>query len=76
MHMTHPQIAALPLAEKLELMESIWDSLCHDPTVEPVIPDWHQAVLADRIARLDSGEDAVSPWSEAKTRIRNEAGKQ
>lgn len=73
--MTHPQIAALPLAEKLELMESLWDSLCHDATIEPVIPDWHQTVLSDRIARLDSGDEPVSPWNEAKSRIRDEAGK-
>lgn len=74
--MTHPQIAALPLAEKLELMESLWDSLCQDVTVEPLIPDWHQVELSDRIARLDSGEESVSSWDEAKSRIRNEAGKQ
>lgn len=74
--MTHPEIAALPLAEKLELMESLWDSLCRNSTVETVIPDWHQSVLKDRVARLDSGEEPVSPWHEAKSRIRNEAGKQ
>lgn len=73
--MTHPQIAALPLAEKLELMESLWDSICHEPTVTLAIPDWHQEVLADRIARLDGGKEPVSPWEEAKARIRDQAKK-
>ncbi len=73
--MTHPQIAALPLAEKIELMESLWDSICHDPTVTSAIPDWHQEVLAERVARLDSGKEPVSPWEEAKARIREQAGK-
>lgn len=73
--MTNPQIAALPLAEKLELMETLWDSLCQEVSVELLVPDWHQTVLSDRIARLDRGEEPVSPWSEAKSRIRDEAGK-
>lgn len=73
--MTHPQIATLHLAEKIELMESLWDSICHEPAVTSAIPDWHQQVLADRVARLDSGEEPVSPWDEAKKRIRDQAGK-
>lgn len=73
--MTHPQITALPLAEKIELMESLWDSICHEPTVSSAIPDWHQEVLEDRIARLDSGEEAVSSWDDAKKRIRDQVGK-
>jgi len=73
--MTNPQIAALPLAEKLDLMETLWDSLCRDASVESLIPDWHQTVLSDRIARLDRGEEPVSPWNEAKSRLLDEAGK-
>lgn len=73
--MTQMQIAELPLAEKIELMESLWESICHEPSVTQAIPDWHQAVLADRVARLDSGEEPVASWEDAKTRIREQAGK-
>lgn len=73
--MTQVQIAELPLAEKIELMESLWESICHEPSVTQAIPDWHQAVLADRVARLESGEEPVSSWEDAKTRIRDQAGK-
>ena len=73
--MTQMQIAELPLAEKIELMESLWESICHEPSVTQAIPDWHQVVLADRVARLDSGEEPVASWDEAKTRIRDQAGK-
>ncbi len=73
--MIHPQINELPLAEKIKLMESLWESICHEPSVTQAIPDWHQAVLADRVARLDSGEDTVAAWEDAKTRIRDQAGK-
>lgn len=73
--MTHMQIAELPLAEKIELMELLWESSCHEPLVTQAIPDWHQAVLADRVARLDRGEEPVASWEDAKTRIREQAGK-
>ena len=73
--MTHMQIAELPFAEKIELMESLWESICHAPSVTQAIPDWHQAVLADRVARLNSGEELVASWADAKTRIREQAGK-
>lgn len=29
--MTHADLAALPVAEKIQLMEALWDSLCDDP---------------------------------------------
>jgi putative addiction module component (TIGR02574 family) len=73
--MTHPQIAALPFAEKIELMESLWDAICHEPAAASAIPDWHHGVLAERVVRLDSGEEPVSSWDEAKQRIRDQAGK-
>ncbi len=73
--MTQMQIAELPLAEKIELMESLWESICHEPTVTQAIPDWHQAVLADRVARIDSGEEPVAFWEDAKTCIRDQTGK-
>lgn len=73
--MTHMQIAELPFAEKIELMESLWESICHEPSVTQAIPDWHQSVLAARLARLDRGEEAVTSWEDTKTRIREQAGK-
>ncbi|MDP2832799.1 MAG: addiction module protein [Pseudomonadota bacterium] len=71
--MTQLEIANLPLREKLHLMESLWDSLCHEPTGEPVMPSWHGEVLAERLAWLDAGQETVSSWDEAKQRIRAKA---
>lgn len=70
--MTQFDITDLPLPEKLQLMESLWDSLCGMPVSEQGIPAWHQAVLADRMARLESGEEELIPWAEARKRIRAE----
>lgn len=70
--MTQPEIAKLPIEEKLQLMESLWDALCHEPTMENAIPPWHADVLAERRARLDAGEETISDWDEAKKRIRGQ----
>jgi hypothetical protein len=70
--MSDLEIASLPIAQKLKLMESLWDSLCRETSGNPDVPSWHGEVLAERIRRLDSGEEQVSPWSEAKRRIREQ----
>ncbi|MDT3734706.1 MAG: addiction module protein [Denitratisoma sp.] len=70
--MTAAAIAELSIAERLKLMETIWDSLCASEA-GPDSPAWHGEVLGERMQRLDSGADAVSDWKEAKDRIRNQA---
>lgn len=67
--MNPADIGQLPVADKLRLMETLWDALCREAERAP-IPAWHETVLAKRLARLDSGVEPVSPWSEAKARIR------
>jgi putative addiction module component (TIGR02574 family) len=67
--MTTIDIAELPVAEKLGLMEQLWDSL-RARAESAVVPPWHQEVLAQRMQQLDSGGAAVTPWAQAKERIR------
>lgn len=70
--MSDLEIAALPIAQKLQLMESLWDSLCRETPGGPDVPSWHGEVLAGRIRRLDNGEEPVSSWADAKQRIREQ----
>jgi hypothetical protein len=56
-------------AEKVELMESLWADLCRKPE-EVESPSWHDDVLREREKRLETGEEQVLEWSEAKRRIR------
>jgi len=67
------ELVALPLAERLQAMEALWDSLCRDPAQAQSVPNWHQDVLSQRLAALDTGEDVATPWEEAKERIRHRA---
>lgn len=74
--MTNLEIAALPVSEKLQLMESLWDSICREPLVEADMPSWHKEVLAERLRRFDLGDEPVSAWPEARKRIREQTGGQ
>lgn len=53
-------ISKMTRQQRLQAMESLWDALVHE-TVEPVSPDWHQAVLARRLGNIAEGNaDYVS----------------
>jgi len=68
--MTTVDIVAMPVAEKLKLMETLWDALCTQSASDVTTPAWHGEVLEERLRRLASGEEAMVPWKEAKERIR------
>ena len=73
--MTHADLAALPIAEKIQLMEALWSSLCDDSAAAAAIPAWHGEVLAERALQLDQGGEELAPWNEAKQRIRAQIAK-
>lgn len=62
-------LARLSLAQKLDLMETLWTDLTRDDkTFES--PAWHEAVLAQRAKAFSGGKATASDWREAKERIR------
>lgn len=62
-------LSKLTLAQKLDLMEAIWDDLARqDKALES--PPWHEEVLKDREQALAVGKATISDWEEAKERIR------
>jgi putative addiction module component (TIGR02574 family) len=61
-------LETLSVAEKVRLLELVWQSLCsHSGDVRS--PEWHHEVLEARKQRLDDGKAAVAPWNEAKVRL-------
>jgi hypothetical protein len=58
----------MSVAEKIEAMEVLWESLCRNPA-DVSSPEWHKDVLIARRARLASGEATVSDWGDAKQRL-------
>lgn len=70
--MSDLEVAELPVAEKLRLMEFLWDSLSRDAAGEEIVPAWHLAVLTERAGRIDNGQEPSAPWNEAKQRLRQQ----
>jgi putative addiction module component (TIGR02574 family) len=63
-------MSGLSLAQKLDLMETLWADLSRDET-KLESPDWHRAVLEDREKALKEGRVTVLDWERTKKRIRN-----
>jgi putative addiction module component (TIGR02574 family) len=61
-------------AEKLQLVEDLWDDLAATPALVPV-HEWQKAELERRKANLASNPAAGLSWEEVKRRIRSRHGR-
>lgn len=55
-------------AEKLRLVEDLWDDLAATPDQVPIL-EWHKEELDRRQANLDRDPSAVLTWEETLKRI-------
>lgn len=56
-------------AEKLQLVEDLWDDLASNPSAIPVY-DWQKEELARRKDNLAGNPASALSWNEVKQRIR------
>ena len=68
--LTKDEIDALPVADRLRLMEDIWTSLdaCAN---EQSVPDWQVRILEDRLDAHRRDPDAARPWHEVEALVRD-----
>jgi putative addiction module component (TIGR02574 family) len=71
---TGASIFDLSPAEKLELVEDLWDDLAATPEAVPV-HDWQIQEVARRKASLLRNPAAALPWEEVKQRVRARYGR-
>ena len=64
-------LTKLPVAERLKLIEDLWDSIDAE-TADLPMPDWHKAELDKRLAALDAGTSVGAPWDEVRRRVTGE----
>jgi putative addiction module component (TIGR02574 family) len=62
-------IDQLSVAERILLVEEIWDSITADPDAIPLTPA-QQDELDRRIAEYEADPKAGSSWEEVKARLR------
>jgi putative addiction module component (TIGR02574 family) len=61
-------------AEKLQLVEDLWDDLATTPEAVPV-HDWQKEELARRKANLLNNPASGLSWDEVKRRVRSRHGR-
>jgi putative addiction module component (TIGR02574 family) len=70
---TTTSIFDLSPAEKLQLVEDLWDDLASTPEAVP-IHDWQKEELARREANLIEDPGSGLTWEEVKRRVRGRHG--
>jgi putative addiction module component (TIGR02574 family) len=53
--MTITEIKKMSIIERLQAMEELWDSLCHEEN-EIESPEWHKDILESRRKRIKEGK--------------------
>lgn len=66
--MSVAEIRRLPLDQKLEIMEALWEDLRSHVQQSPV-PDWHKNTLDQRRKALEEGREKVLNWDDVKNQI-------
>jgi putative addiction module component (TIGR02574 family) len=74
MRHTETSIFDLSPAEKLQLVEDLWDDLAAMPEAVPV-HDWQKQELARRKANLLKNPASGLSWEEVKERVRGRHGR-
>jgi hypothetical protein len=62
-------LGKMSVPEKLRMMEALWADLSRNSDALKS-PDWHEAALKERKARIVSGQTAYMDWDRAKKEIR------
>jgi putative addiction module component (TIGR02574 family) len=62
----------LSIAERLQLVEDIWDSIAADADLNSLpLADEDKALLDERLADLEANPSAGASWTEVRARIVN-----
>ena len=64
------KIDQLTTAEKIQVMEMIWEDLCkNEKDFSP--PEWHKQILDEREQLVEEGKEKTIDWEQAKKEIRD-----
>ena len=65
-----PGFDELTVEEQIDYVQSLWDRIASTPDQVPV-PDWHRAVLDERLRDYDANPDAGESWDVVRDRLRD-----
>ena len=61
-------IAEMPLDQRIQLVEDIWDSIAELPE-SVAVPEWHKDELEKRLDAYHANPSQGTPWRDIKNRI-------
>lgn len=64
-----PDFLALPLREKLNIIEQLWDSLTAPEKETLPVPAWHHDEVKRRQTDIDENPGQSVPWAEVKRQL-------
>ena len=65
-----PGFDDLPVEDKIDYVQSLWDRIAARPDQVPV-PEWHRQVLDERLATHEANPAAARPWQDVRDEIRS-----
>ena len=63
--MTKIELSQMSIEQKLQVMELLWDDLCHEKPAL-VSPQWHGELLQQRLEESRLNPDRFIDWPDAK----------
>jgi putative addiction module component (TIGR02574 family) len=63
-------IAEMPIEERIQLVEDIWDSIAELPE-SILVPEWHKEELEKRLDAYHTNPTEGTPWGEIKEKLLN-----
>jgi hypothetical protein len=63
------EISRMSRQEKLRILEALWTDLSQDDA-DIESPAWHEGILKETEARLQTGQEDVEDWEAAKRQLR------
>jgi len=63
-----PGFKALPVQQKIEYVQRLWDSIAADVDQVP-LAEWHKKLLDERLAEHRAHPELARPWSEVRRRV-------
>jgi putative addiction module component (TIGR02574 family) len=64
----------LPLAERIQLVEDLWDSIARSHAEDLPMPEWQKAELRRRKQEYLKNPESAKPWPEVKRSILDSKG--
>lgn len=71
MNTPFPELFTLPISERLQLVQELWDSILSSEE-EILLTDWQKQELDRRKASYEQNQSTFSSWDEVRARIQGE----